>query len=76
MSEFEERVLRDLSELKAHMGFLVGSGNEGKIQEIEVRVAKHEAYIQRLGGLGAAFGVLLTLIHVAFDYMKTVRVHP
>jgi len=70
MTDFEERVLRDLSELKANMRWLIGTGNEGKMQDIEERVQKHEAYLQRLGGIGAAFGVLLTLIHLAIDYLK------
>ena len=35
MTNFEERVLRDLGELKAHMRWIVGNGNEGKIQELE-----------------------------------------
>jgi hypothetical protein len=70
MTDFEEHVLRDLSELKAHMRWLIGTGNEGKMQEMEERVQKHEAYLQRMGGIGAAFGVLLTLVHVMIDYLK------
>jgi len=57
-------------ELKAHMSYLVGSGNEGKMQELEGRVQKHEAQLQRFGGIGASFGVLLTLLHLAIDYFK------
>lgn len=75
MNDFEERVLRDLSELKAHMRWVVGSGNQGKIQEMEERLQKHEAYVQRIGGIGAVFGVLLTLVHLAIDYLK-VQQHP
>lgn len=75
MNDFEERVLRDLGELKAHMRWIIGSGNEGKIQEMEERLQKHEAYLQKLGGIGAAVGVLITLIHLAFDYLK-VSHHP
>ncbi len=73
MNEFEERVLTDLSELKAHMRWLIGTGNEGKMQQIEQRVQKHDAYLQRMGGIGAAFGVLLTLIHMAIDLLKVHR---
>jgi hypothetical protein len=73
MNEFEQRVLTDLSELKAHMRWLVGNGNEGKMQELEVRIQRNEAQLQRMGGIGAAFGVLLTLLHVAFDYLKVHR---
>jgi hypothetical protein len=73
MTNFEERVLRDLGELKAHMRFIVGSGNEGKIQELEVRIQKHEAALQRTAGLGVAAGVLLTLIHLAVDSLRLVH---
>jgi hypothetical protein len=52
------------------MSWLVGSGNEGKMQELEQRVRKHDQTLQRLGGMGAAFGVLLTLMHVAIDYLR------
>ena len=73
MTDFEERVLRDLSELKAHMSWLVGTGNEGKMQELEERVRRHDESVQRLRGMGAAFGVLLTLVHLAVDYLKVHR---
>jgi hypothetical protein len=73
MTDFEERVLRDLAELKAHMGYLVGTGNEGKMQELETRVRRHDESMQRLRGVGAAFGVLLTLVHLAIDYLKVHR---
>lgn len=52
------------------MAWLVGGGNEGKIQELERRVQRHETQLQRLGGMGAAFGVLLTMLHLAFDYLR------
>lgn len=73
MNDFEQRVLTDLSELKAHMRYLVGTGNEGKMQEIESRVQRNKAQLQRMGGIGAAFGVLLTIIHLAFDYLRVHR---
>ncbi len=71
MTQFEERVLRDLSELKAHMQWLVGNGNQGKMQELEGRLQKHEAASHRMGGVGAALAVAVTLVHFAFDYMRT-----
>ena len=73
MTNFEERVLRDLGELKAHMRWIVGNGNDGKIQEIEKRIQKHEATLQRATGLGLATGVLLTIFHIALDALKVVR---
>ncbi len=70
MSDFERVVLSDLAELKAHMRWIVGNGNEGKIQELELRVRKHESYLQRYTGIAAAVGGLLTLFHVAVDYLR------
>jgi hypothetical protein len=73
MTNFEERVLRDLGELKAHMAWIVGSGNEGKIQELETRIQKHEAALQRAAGLGAAAAVLLTVMHLTLDSLRTLH---
>ncbi len=73
MTSFEERVLRDLGELKANMRFIIGNGNEGKIQELETRIQKHEAALQRALGLGVAAGVLLTVFHVALDALHMVH---
>lgn len=73
MTNFEERVLRDLGELKAHMRWIVGNGNEGKIQELEARIQKHEAALQRTAGLGVAAGVLLTIMHLALDSMRAIH---
>jgi hypothetical protein len=70
MTEFEQKVLSDLSELKAHMRWVVGNGNEGKIQEIEVRVDRHEAYLQRFTGIATALATVLTLFHFAIDYLR------
>jgi hypothetical protein len=70
MNDFEERVLTDLSELKAHMRYLVGTGNEGKMQELELRIQRNESQLQRLGGIGAAVGVLITLLQLAFAYLR------
>ncbi len=70
MTNFEERVLRDLGELKAHMRWIVGNGNEGKIKELEGRIQKHEAALQRTAGLGVAAGILLTLMHLVLDGLR------
>ncbi|MGA7459991.1 MAG: hypothetical protein WBW69_07180 [Candidatus Korobacteraceae bacterium] len=70
LTEFEERVLTDLAELKANMRWIVGgNGNPGKIQEIEQRVDRHEAYLQRFTGVATAIGSLLTCFHFAIDYL-------
>jgi hypothetical protein len=73
MTNFEERVLRDLGELKAHMCWIVGNGNEGKIQELETRIQKHEAALQRTAGIGAAAAVLLTIVHIALDSLRVIH---
>ena len=59
-----------LNELKAHMRWLVGNGNEGKVQELEARVARHEAYLQRFAGIATAVACLLTFVHFAIDLLK------
>jgi hypothetical protein len=70
MTDFEKTVLADLSELKAHMRYLVGSGNDGRVHELAERVNRHERFIQRTGGIAAAVAGLLTLLHVGIDYLR------
>jgi len=70
MTEFESTVLSDLAELKTHMRWLIGNGKPGRLQELEARVEQHEAALQRGLGIGAALGVLLTLVHLGIDYMR------
>jgi hypothetical protein len=73
MTQFEERVLRDLSELKAHMRWIVGNGNEGKMQEIESRIQKNEAQMQKLAGVGAAFAGLVTVLNLALNGLRLIH---
>ena len=73
MSEFEQKVLSDLAEVKAHMRWLVGNGNEGKIQELEEKVSRHEAFLQRFAGIATAMACLLTMVHFAMDYLRYKR---
>jgi hypothetical protein len=70
MSDFEQQVLKDLTELKAHMRWLIGNGKPGCIQELAARVERHERLVQRVTGIGAALGGLLTLLHVGVDYLR------
>ncbi len=70
MEEFEERVLADLAELKAHMRWVVGEGNQGKIQEIEKRLRNHEAQLQRLTGVGSALATVITLVNLAIGFLR------
>jgi hypothetical protein len=73
MTDFEKQVLADLAELKANMRWLVGNGRAGVIQELTERVEQHERFVQRAGGVGAVIAGLLTLLHVAVDYLKLYR---
>jgi hypothetical protein len=70
MTEFERRVLSDLSELKTHMHSLVGDGSTGRIKQLEEKVERHEAFVQRAGGLGVAIAAIVTMIHLAIDYLR------
>lgn len=70
MTDFEKIVLADLAELKAQMRWLVGNGNAGCVHELAERVERHEKFIQRAGGIGTALAGLLTLVHVAIDYLR------
>jgi hypothetical protein len=71
--EFELRCGAKNIELKAHMRWIVGNGNEGKMQELETRIQKHEVALQRAAGLGVAVGVLLTIIHLALDSLRVIH---
>ena len=73
MNAFEEMVLRDLGELKTHMRWIVGNGNEGKMQELENRVQKQEATLQRLAGVGAALMVLVTILNITINSWSFLR---
>ncbi|HEY6445445.1 MAG TPA: hypothetical protein VIY53_03225 [Acidobacteriaceae bacterium] len=70
MTDFEARVLADLSVLKNQMTVLVGDGNSGRIGTIEERVTKHEERFQNVRGVAIAFGALLTLVQFLIDYWR------
>ncbi len=70
MTEFEGQVLADLSVLKSQMQQLMGIGQPGRIVELEQRVARHERTVQRMKGLVSAGGAMLTMVHVAIDYLR------
>lgn len=69
MTDFEAQVLADLRVLKNQMESVVGNGHPGRLTKIEDRVLTHDQNLQRMKGMAAAFGGLLTLIHVAIDYI-------
>lgn len=71
MTDFEQTVLRDLATLKSQMLTLVGNGQPGRMAKLEERVDEHERFVQRAGGIGAALAALGTMVHFAFDYLRT-----
>jgi hypothetical protein len=70
MTEFEGQVLADLRVLKSQMEQLMGIGQPGRIAQIEERVERHERSVQRIKGVFAAFGGLLTMVHLAMAYLR------
>jgi hypothetical protein len=70
MDEFEVTVLSDLAALKSQMASLIGLGQPGRLTMLEQRMEQHEIYLQRMKGWVAAFFVVLTLAHIAIDYVK------
>ena len=70
MTEFEGQVLADLSVLKNQMNQVMGIGQPGRLQALEIRVESHEQGMQRLKGVGAAFGALLTVVHLAIAWVS------
>ncbi|MCU1222477.1 MAG: hypothetical protein JWQ42_570 [Edaphobacter sp.] len=70
MTEFEGQVLADLSVLKSQMKQLMGIGQPGRLTQLEERVERHERAVQRIKGLAGAMGGLLTMVHLAIDYLR------
>ena len=73
MSDFESQVLADLCVLKTQMKEIVGNGQPGRLAQVEDRILDHERAMQRLKGIAAAFGGLLTFAHVAIDLFLSRR---
>jgi len=73
MTEFESQALADLSVLKSQMQQLMGIGQPGRLNMIEARVERHEQAVQRLKGLAAAFGGVMTLAHLTISYFSSRR---
>jgi hypothetical protein len=67
---FEEQVLSDLAALKSEMKALLGNGQPGRLRQLEQRVDKHEAVVQRLAGIWTLVAVAATLLHLGMDYMR------
>ncbi|HZL27833.1 MAG TPA: hypothetical protein VFC39_15005 [Acidobacteriaceae bacterium] len=69
MNDYEKQVLQDLSVLKSQMQQLMGIGQPGRLHMLEERVEMHEKSVQRMKGLAAAFGGLLTIVHLAIAWV-------
>lgn len=69
MNDYEKQVLQDLSVLKSQMQQLLGIGQPGQLHMLEERVGLHEKSVQRMKGLAGAFGVLLTIVHLAIVWV-------
>jgi len=63
-------VLEELSVLKAQMHQLMGIGQPGRLNQLELRVDSHERSVQRLKGLAGAFGGFLTLLHLGIAWLS------
>jgi len=70
MTEFEAHVLADLNVLKCQMEQLMGNGQPGRLHHLERRVSNNEQGVQRMKGFMGAFGALITIIHVAINYVS------
>jgi hypothetical protein len=69
MTDFEGQVLQELGVLKAQMQQLLGIGQPGRLNQLELRVESHERSVQKLKGIAGAFGGLLTLTQMAVAYL-------
>lgn len=69
MTDFEQKVLEDLSGLKVQMHQLIGIGQPGRLQQLEGRVESHERNMQRMKGMWGAAGGALTFVHMAIAYL-------
>ena len=68
MTDFESQALADLSVLKSQMESLMGIGQRGRLNQLEERVERHEQAVQRMRGLVAAFGGVMTVLHLTISY--------
>jgi hypothetical protein len=73
MTDFEGQVLSDLNVLKSQMREIIGIGQPGRLSQLEGRMQDHEKSVQRLKGMAAAFGTLITVVHFAIDFLSGKR---
>lgn len=70
MTDFEQRVLEDLSGLKVQMHQLMGIGQPGRLHLLEQRVECHERNMQRIKGISGAFGSALGLAQLVLFVLR------
>ena len=70
MTDFEQKVLEDLSALKVQMHQLMGIGQPGRLHMLEQRIEGHERSMQRLKGMSGAFGGVLGLVQLALCILR------
>jgi len=70
MTDFEGQVLGDLQVLKAQMEQVMGIGQPGRLHDLEHRLNETETAIQKMRGVVAAFGAVVTMLHVAISYLS------
>ena len=70
MTDFEQKVLEELSALKVQMHQLMGIGQPGRLHMLEQRVECHERSMQRLKGISGAFGGSLGLVQLVFFVLR------
>jgi hypothetical protein len=68
MTDFEAQVLGDLHVLKCQMEQVMGIGQPGRLHQLESRVSVNEEGIQKMKGFLAAFGTVLTIVHLAIAW--------
>jgi hypothetical protein len=70
MTDFESQVLGDLNVLKSQMQQVMGIGQPGRLHGLEDRVSSNEEAIQKMKGFVTAFGMVLTIVHLAISYFS------
>ena len=70
MTDFEQKVLEELSALKVQMHQLMGIGQPGRLHMLEHRVECHERSMQRMKGISGSFGGALGLAQLIFFILR------
>lgn len=71
MTDFEQKVLEELSALKVQMHQLMGIGQPGRLHLLEQRVACNERNLQRMKGVSGAFGGALGLVQLVLVALRS-----